>query len=95
MPWSLYLNTGGYHFWEDYYQSQIRPFVTVSEDRNGEVLVFLMQISGFVGEWSRNDVEMSGQPYSESITTDKYGSTFVLGGNREYDIYVHTEIYMY
>ena len=28
---SLYMHTGGYHFWEDYYQSQIRPFVTLAE----------------------------------------------------------------
>ena len=88
---SLYLQAGGYHFWEDYYQSQIRPFVTLAEGRNDEVLVFLTQISGFVGQWSRNDLEMSGQPYFESITTDRHGSSFVLGESGENIVYVHRD----
>ena len=89
---SLYLHTGGYRFWEDYYQSQIRPFVNTAEGRNVEVLVFLMQISGFVGQWSRNDIEMSGQPYSESINKDRYGSIFILGEDGGDSIQVHRDL---
>ena len=83
----LYVNRGGYDFWSDYYKSQIRPFVTLADNKE-EVLVYLMQISGFVGEWSRNDIEMSGQPYYNGTNTDKFGSTFVLDKKKNF-VYIH------
>lgn len=87
---SLYVFNGGYHFWDDYYKSQIRPFVTLAEDKNDEILLFLMQISGFVGNWSRNDIEMSGQPFTEGVKTDRFGSTFILCDS-ENAVYVHRD----
>lgn len=83
----LYVNRGGYDFWSNYYKSQIRPFVTLA-DNEEEVLVYLMQISGFVGEWSRNDIEMSGQPYYNGTNTDKFGSTFILDKKKNF-VFIH------
>ena len=73
----LYVYQGEFEFWNHYYQSQIRSFVTLA-DNNEDVLVYLKQISGFVGSWSRNDIEMSGHPYLNGTHMDRFGSTFVL-----------------
>lgn len=76
----LYVYRGEFDLSEEYYKSQIRPWVTFADnaDDNVETLVYLMQISGYVGHWERNDIEMSGQPYFNATNTDSFGTTFIL-----------------
>ena len=76
----LYVYRGEFDLAEEYYKSEIRPWVTFADnaDDNVETLVYLMQISGYVGHWERNDIEMSGKPYFNATNTDSYGSKFIL-----------------